>query len=61
MDGSLVDEFRFGSTVTDNVTEIPFALTGAAPVSSGFSLECYADSGADGIAVENARLVGVKL
>jgi hypothetical protein len=61
VDGALIDEFRFGSTVTQTVTEIPFALTGAAPVSSGFKLSCYADSGADGMGIENAKLVGVKL
>lgn len=61
VDGSLIDEFRFGSNVTQTVTEIPFALTGAAPVSSGFKLVCYADSGADGIGIEHAKLVGVKL
>lgn len=61
VDGALVDEFRFGSTVTQTVTEIPFALTAGAPVTTGFKLECYADDGADGIGVENVRLVGVRL
>ena len=61
VDGSLRDEFRFGSTVTNTVTEMPFALTVAIPVTSGFALECYADDGADGIGVENVMLIGLKL
>jgi hypothetical protein len=61
VDGALVDEFGFGSTVTQTVTEIPFALSAGAQVTTGFKLECYADSGADGIGVEHVRLIGVKL
>lgn len=61
MDGTVIDEFRFGSTLTDSVTEIPFALTAAAPVTSGFSLSCYADDGADGMGVEDVKLIGLKI
>jgi hypothetical protein len=61
LDGTLIDEFRFGSTVTETVTEIPFALTAAAPITSGFTLECYADEGADGIGLEHVKLIGLKL
>jgi hypothetical protein len=58
---SLIDEFRFGSAATNTMPSIPFALTAAAPVSSGFSLQCYADEGADGIGVEHVKLIGLKL
>ena len=60
VDGAVLDEFRFGSTVTDNVTQIPFALTTGAASTSSITLECYADSGADGIGVEGVRLVALK-
>ena len=61
VDGSVIDQFRLGSTVTNTVTEMPFALSSAAPATTGFKLRCYADSGADGIGLEDVRLIGVKL
>ena len=60
VDGAVVDQFRFGSAVTDEVTEIPFALTAGAPSTSSISLECYADEGADSIGVDDVRLVALK-
>jgi hypothetical protein len=61
IDGTIVDEFRFGSNVTQTVTEIPFALIGAASLTSNAKLLCYADDGADGIGIEHVKLIGVKL
>ena len=60
-DATIVQEFRFGSATTDNVVQIPFALSAGTPITNGFSLQCYADDGADGVGVENVRLVGIKL
>lgn len=60
VDGTVLDAFRFGSVITDNVTAIPFALTTGAQSSDSITLECYADEGADGVGVKDVRLVALK-
>ncbi|HET7831203.1 MAG TPA: hypothetical protein VFL03_16735 [Candidatus Limnocylindrales bacterium] len=60
VDGVVLDQFRFGSTMTNTVTELPFALTTGGASTDAITLECYADEGADGIGLEDVRLVALK-
>ena len=60
LDGTVLDQFRFGSTMTNTVTELPFALTTGGASSDSITLECYADEGADGMGLEDIRLVALK-
>lgn len=61
IDGTIVDTMRLTSDTLNAVEQIPFALIGAASVTTDFALECVANEGADGVSINNVRLVGVKL
>jgi hypothetical protein len=60
VDGTVLDEFRFGSSTTNTINELPFALTTGGTSSDSITLECYADEGADGMGLEDIRLVALK-
>lgn len=60
VDGTVLDQFRFGSSMTNTVNELPVALTTGGASSDSITLECYADEGADGIGLEDIRLVALK-
>jgi hypothetical protein len=58
------DHVRFGSTVfnDDGGIETPIALTGITSVPAGqINLYCSADSGADGMSLEDGRIVAVRI
>jgi len=61
--GTGFDEVRLGSTVVNDVPEIPFALaTKIVLTASGtIRVSCIADQGADGMAVEDLHLVATKV
>ena len=61
--GGPLDSTTLGSSVLDDVNEIPLALVGQVSFTSpgSVTLGCSADPGADGITFEDARIVVVKL
>jgi len=61
VDGTIFDTMRITDETLNAVEQIPFALMWTAPVTNDFALECVANEGADGVQVQNVKLVGVKL
>ena len=61
--GAPLDRTTLGSSVLDDINQIPVALVGQVSFTSPatVSLGCSADPGADGITFEDARIVVVKL
>jgi len=61
--GTFLDSTRLGSSVLDDINEIPLALVGQVSFTSAgtVTLGCSADPGADGIRFEDAHIVVVKL
>ena len=60
--GVTLDQVSLGSQVTNEVAEIPFALTAVVPSTGGpLTLSCSADSGADGMELSQASLVAVRI
>jgi hypothetical protein len=61
-DGAQADVVTLGSSTTDEVSQIPLALmTTSFGNATSFKVECRADDGADGITVEEAKLIAVRL
>lgn len=61
VDGVTYDEAFLGDVVLNDETRLPVALTTVASVTTGFSLQCRAGEGADGIGIGEIKLIGVKL
>jgi hypothetical protein len=61
VDGTIFDEAFIGYEVLNDESRLPIHLTTAAAVTSGFSLQCRAGDGADGISIGEIKLIAVKL
>jgi len=56
---SEIDEVILSEDTIDTGARVPFALTGAAPITSGFSVTC--ESSVPDVTIRSINLVGVKL
>jgi hypothetical protein len=61
VDGTSRDHIRINDDTLNEVESIPLALTTVFPVTNGFSLQCRANDGADGVELQEVKLIGVKL
>ena len=60
-DGSVLDQVLITDATLNAVEITPLALLGATPITTGFAIECRAGDGADGVSVQDVRLIGVKI
>jgi hypothetical protein len=61
VDGVVYDEAFLEDDILNEETRLPVHLTTVATVGTGFSLQCRAGDGADGITIGEIKLIGVRL